>query len=119
MITERFVTKPADYDEPTCGPGPFSMANTASGILVSAGFTEVTLRRCDLPFKGGDNVEEAVELTMDLGPAEEILRLQGERAADLHESIRQELREGMAEFATPDGVFTPASACIVTARAPG
>ena len=45
-ITERFVTKPDEYDEPTCGPGPFSMANadTTSGILLSAGFKEV---RCD------------------------------------------------------------------------
>ncbi len=36
QITERFVTKPEEYDEPTCGPGPFSMANadTTSGILV-------------------------------------------------------------------------------------
>jgi ubiquinone/menaquinone biosynthesis C-methylase UbiE len=23
-ITERFITKPEEYDEPTCGPGPFS-----------------------------------------------------------------------------------------------
>ena len=121
VITERFVTKPAEYDEPTCGPGPFSMANadTTSGILVSAGFREVTLRRCDLPFRGGDDVEEAVDLTMDLGPAGEILRLQGDRAAHLHEPIRQALGEGMAEFVTPDGVFAPASTWIVTARAPG
>jgi SAM-dependent methyltransferase len=37
-ITERFVRKPEEYDEPTCGPGPFSMANadTTSGILLSA-----------------------------------------------------------------------------------
>ncbi len=121
LITERFVTKPAEYDEPTCGPGPFSMANadTTSGILVSAGFRDVTLRRCDLPFKGGDNVEEAVDLTMDIGPAGEILRLQGQRAAHLHEPIRQALHEGMAEFATPDGVFAPASTWIVTARARG
>ena len=26
-ITEKFVTKPESYDEPTCGPGPFSMGN--------------------------------------------------------------------------------------------
>ena len=119
-ITERFVTKPDDYDEPTCGPGPFSMANadTTSGILTSAGFEEITLRRCDLPMKGGDDVDEAVALTMDLGPAGEILRLQGERAAHLHEPIREALREGMAEFAGPDGVFAPASTWIVTARVP-
>lgn len=119
-ITERFVTKPDDYDEPTCGPGPFSMANadTTSGILVSAGFEEISLRRCDLPFKGGNDVDEAVQITMDIGPAGEILRLQGERAAHLHEPIREALREGMAEFAGPDGVFAPASTWIVTARAP-
>jgi hypothetical protein len=26
-ITERFLSKPEEYEEPTCGPGPFSMAN--------------------------------------------------------------------------------------------
>ena len=118
QITERFVTKPEEYDEPTCGPGPFSMANadTTSGILVSAGFGEITLRRCDLPVKAGNDIDEAVELTMELGPAGEILRLQGERAADLHEAIRQAIREGMAEFTGPEGVIAPASTWIVSAR---
>jgi SAM-dependent methyltransferase len=118
-VTERFVTKPEEYDEPTCGPGPFSMANadTTSGILVSAGFEEISLRRCDLPLKAGSDVDEAVELTMDLGPAGEILRLQGERAAHLHEPIREALREAIAEYAGPDGVLAPASTWIVAARA--
>ncbi|PZS22682.1 MAG: hypothetical protein DLM61_25585 [Pseudonocardiales bacterium] len=46
LITERFVTKPEEYDEPTCGPGPFSMANadTPSGILVSEPPASVALR---------------------------------------------------------------------------
>ena len=26
-ITERFLSRPEEYDEPTCGPGPFAMAN--------------------------------------------------------------------------------------------
>ena len=119
VITERFVTKPDEYDEPTCGPGPFSMANadTTSGILLSAGFVDVALRRCDLPFKTGDDLDEAVELTMDLGPAGEILRLQGEQAAHLREPIRRALREGMAPFAGSAGVVAPASAWIVSARA--
>ena len=36
-IVERIVERPEEYDEPTCGPGPFSMANadTVSGILVT------------------------------------------------------------------------------------
>jgi ubiquinone/menaquinone biosynthesis C-methylase UbiE len=119
QITERFVRKPEEYDEPTCGPGPFSMANadTTSGILKSAGFHEITLRRHDLPFSAGSDIEEAIDLTMDLGPAGEILRLQGDRAAHLHEPIRQALRDGMADFAGPDGVVAPASTWIVSALA--
>jgi hypothetical protein len=120
QITEKFVTKPEEYDEPTCGPGPFSMANadTTSGILISAGFDEITLTRCDLAIKCGKDVDEAVELTMDLGPAGEILRLQGERAAHLHEPIREAIRKAMAEFAGPEGVMAPGSTWIVSARSP-
>jgi len=60
-ITERFVTKPEDYDEPTCGPGPFSMANadTTSGILKSAGFDEISLHICDRPILVGRDADEA------------------------------------------------------------
>jgi SAM-dependent methyltransferase len=119
-ITERFVTKPEEYDEPTCGPGPFSMANadTTSGILLSAGFADVCLRRLDLPINMGSDVEKAIEIVMDLGPAGEILRLAGDRAEHLHEPIREALREGLAEWATPEGIVAPASVWIVSASVP-
>jgi ubiquinone/menaquinone biosynthesis C-methylase UbiE len=118
-IVERFVTKPENYDDPTCGPGPFSMGNadTTSGILLSAGFKEVTLRRCDLPIMIGTTMDEAIELVMSLGPAGEILRLQGDRAAHLHEPIRAALHEGLAEWDGPEGVVAPASSWIVSAVA--
>jgi SAM-dependent methyltransferase len=120
QITERFVTKPEEYDQPTCGPGPFSMANadTVSGILLSAGYEDVELARCDLPIKIGTDVDNAVELVMSLGPAGEILRLAGDRAAHLHAPVAAALREGLAEWEGPDGVFAPASTWIVAARAP-
>jgi ubiquinone/menaquinone biosynthesis C-methylase UbiE len=120
-ITERFVEKPEEYDEPTCGPGPFSMANadTTSGILLSAGYENVALRRCDLPIMIGVDLEQAVDLVMSLGPAGEILRLAGDRAAHLHEPVAQSLREGLADWQGPDGaVVAPASTWIVTANAP-
>jgi ubiquinone/menaquinone biosynthesis C-methylase UbiE len=119
-ITERFITKPEDYDEPTCGPGPFSMANadTTSGILLNAGFEGVALRRCDEPIKIGSNVEEAVELVMSIGPAGEILRLAGDRAAQLRDPVADALREGLAEWDGPDGVIAPASTWIVSASVP-
>ncbi|HTX32636.1 MAG TPA: class I SAM-dependent methyltransferase [Solirubrobacteraceae bacterium] len=120
-ITERFVTKPEEYDEPTCGPGPFSMANadTTSGILLAAGFEAITLRRNDMPIKIGSDVEEAAELVMSLGPAGEILRLAGDRAAHLHEPIAEALRSEFADWAGPDGVVAPASTWIVSAVAAG
>ena len=116
-ITERFVTKPEEYDEPTCGPGPFSMANadTTSGILLSAGFKEVSLRRHDEPIVIGRDLDEAVDFVMSIGPAGEILRLAGERAAHLHRPVAEALRDGLADWAGPDGVTAPASTWIVTA----
>jgi SAM-dependent methyltransferase len=120
LVTERFVTKPEQYDEPTCGPGPFSMGNadTTSGILVSAGFENISLLRCDKPILVGVDLDEAVEFVMSIGPAGEILRLAGEQAAHLHEPVAAALREDMAEWVTPDGVLAPASTWIVTANAP-
>ncbi len=54
-ITERWLTHPDETDEPTCGPGPFSMANadTTSGILRSAGFDGITLTRNDVDDASG------------------------------------------------------------------
>jgi SAM-dependent methyltransferase len=121
-IVEGIVSRPEEYDEPTCGPGPFSMANadTVSDILVHAGYTDHTFRRCDLPILIGNDVDEALELVMALGPAGEILRLQGDRAAHLHDQVREALRAGLSEFAGADGrVTAPASTWIVSAVAPG
>ena len=56
---------------------------------------------------------------MAMGPAGEILRLAGDRAAHLHGQVDAALREGLAEFAGPDGVRAPASTWIVTAVAAG
>jgi len=119
QITEAIVSRPEEYDEPTCGPGPFSMsgADTTSDILVAAGFEDIALHRCDIPILIGHDVEEAVELVTSMGPAGEILRLQGDRAAHLHDRVREALAEGMAEFATPEGIVAPASTWIVSACA--
>jgi hypothetical protein len=72
-------------------------ADTTSGILVSAGFGEISLRRFDSPIKIGSDPDEATEVVMSLGPASEILRLAGDRADDLREPVADALREGFAE----------------------
>jgi SAM-dependent methyltransferase len=121
QIVEGILSRPEEYDEPTCGPGPFSMAgaDTTSDILLAAGFEDVALRRCELPILIGRDVDEALELVTALGPAGEILRLWGDRAAHRHDEVNQALREGMADLVAPDGsVHAGASTWIVTARTP-
>jgi SAM-dependent methyltransferase len=118
-IVEGIVSRPEEYDDPTCGPGPFSMAgaDTTSDILLHAGYADIALHRCDIPILIGHDLEEAVEFVKALGPAGEILRLLGDRAAHLHGQVDAALREGLAEYAGDNGVRAPASTWIVTASA--
>jgi hypothetical protein len=121
VTTEKIVQRPEEYDDPTCGPGPFSMqgADTTSDILIGAGFEEISLRRCDLPIMIGRDLDEAMAAVMAIGPAGEILRLQGDRAAHLHDEVRAALREALGEFVEDDGrVVAPASTWIVSAKNP-
>jgi ubiquinone/menaquinone biosynthesis C-methylase UbiE len=119
-ITERIVSRPDQYDEPTCGPGPFSMADadTVTDILRLAGYTDIALQRCDEPITIGRDVDEAIDVLMALGPAGEILRLQGERAAHLHDTVREALADGLARLATPAGVTGRSSTWIISATNP-
>jgi SAM-dependent methyltransferase len=121
QVVEGIVSRPEEYDEPTCGPGPFSMANadTVTDQLLAAGFEGISLRRCDLPILGGRDLDEALEIVMSIGPAGEILRLLGDRAAPFMPKVDAALREAFTEFQREDGtIWGMASTWIVTATAP-
>jgi ubiquinone/menaquinone biosynthesis C-methylase UbiE len=120
LLVQRYLEKPEETDEPTCGPGPFSMANadTVSEQLTIAGFEEATFTRLDLPLKMGADMDEALALNMALGPAAELIRLNGEDADVLRPQLERELREELADLAGPGGVYGSASTWIVTARVP-
>ena len=123
-VVLRFIDHPdpEDSDEPTCGPGPFSMgnANTVSDQLKIAGFDDITFHRSDRPITAGGGIEEAVGLVTSLGPAGEILRLAGEKAEPFRPQIDAALREMYAQYADADGVVrAPASVWIISARAAG
>jgi SAM-dependent methyltransferase len=120
QVVEEYLDRPEETDEPTCGPGPFSMANadTVSEQLTIAGFGQISLQRCDLPIKIGADLDHAVEFNMALGPAGEVLRLWGDRVEEIRPKIARELREALAEFEGTDGVIAPASTWIIGATAP-
>ena len=90
-------------------------ADLTSQILLSAGFEEVSLRRCDNEIQIGADLDEAVEFAMALGPAGEVIRLAGEEAETLRPQIAVALREALAEYERAEGVWAPASTWIVSA----
>jgi SAM-dependent methyltransferase len=120
LVVDEYLEHPEESDEPTCGPGPFSMANadTVTEQLKIAGFEQIALRRCDLPLKIGNDLDHAVEFNMALGPAGEVLRLWEDRIDEIRPKIAADLREALADFQGPKGVFAPASTWIISATSP-
>jgi SAM-dependent methyltransferase len=119
-VVEEYLEHPEESDQPTCGPGPFSMANadTVSEQLKIAGFEQISLQRCDHPIKIGNDLDHAVEFNMAIGPAGEVLRLWEDRIDEIRPKIARDLREALAEFDGPGGVFAPASTWIIGAAVP-
>lgn len=120
LVVEELVTEDENSDEPTCGPGPFSMADadTTSHILVNAGFDDIAFNRCDRDIEIGRDLDEAVDFAMALGPAGEAIRLAGEEGERARPRIVAALREALADYAGADAVRGRASTWLVTARAP-
>jgi len=120
QAVESFVEEDEESDEPTCGPGPFSMANadTTSGILTAAGFEQISLRRSDLPYRIGADLDAAVALALAIGPAGEVMRLAGDDAERLRPKIEAAVRGELAGLEAADGVMATSSTWIVTAVRP-
>jgi SAM-dependent methyltransferase len=118
QVVEQYLEHPEETEEPTCGPGPFSMANadTVTEQLRIAGFEAIELRRSDLPMPMG-TLDNAVDLTMAIGPAGEVLRLWGDRAEEIRPRIASEIGAALKQFETEDGVQAPASTWIISALA--
>jgi SAM-dependent methyltransferase len=119
-VVAQYLDRPEETDQPTCGPGPFSMADadTVSEQLKIAGFEDICFQRCDLPLKIGHDLDHAVEFNMALGPAGEVLRLWEDRIEEIKPRIAAELREALTDLDSPDGVYAPASTWIISAQAP-
>lgn len=123
VAVEGFLDEPDhdQTDEPTCGPGPFSMANadTLTEVLVHSGFEDINLRRCDLVVNIGSDLDRAVDLLMSIGPAGEIIRLSGDDAERIRPELERAIGEVLSAYRTDDGIRAPSSTWIATARAPG
>jgi len=113
IVPERHPT-----NEPTCGPGPFSMSgpDMVSDQVQAAGFTRTSFGRFDADICIGRDIEEAVEFAMALGPAGELIRLAGDEGERLRPEVTAALRETLSVYARSDGVYAPSSTWIISAR---
>lgn len=117
-VVDQLVEEAEETDEPTCGPGPFSMANadTVAEQLTIAGFTDIGFERLDIPYRIGADVDEAISYNMAIGPAAEAIRLAGTQSDVMRAQIESALRDALSPYITADGVVLGASTWIVTAR---
>ena len=105
LVVAEYLEEPEESEVPRCGPGPFSMANadTVTDVLKHAGYEDIRLARQDLPYRIGNDLEQAVAFNMALGPAAEVLRMWGERVDDIRPKIADDLREALGDFVVDGG----------------
>jgi len=111
------VVSHEETDQLHCGPGPFSMAgqDMVSTMLRDEDFERITFERYDCDICIGSDMEDAIEFAMALGPAGEIIRLAGEEGAKRKPQVVAALKETLAPFARPDGIWAPSSTWFITA----
>lgn len=103
-----------------CGPGPFSLASPdmVSDLLQSAGFARVRFERFDTEICIGRSLEDAIDFSMALGPAGEIMRLAGEEAERRSPQVMAALQKRLRPALRPDGVWMSSSSWFVSAENP-
>jgi ubiquinone/menaquinone biosynthesis C-methylase UbiE len=115
------VVSHEETDQVHCGPGPFSMAgpDMVSTMLRVAGFERIAFERFDCDICIGRDMDDAIQFSMALGPAGEAIRLAGEEGEKLKPRVVAALKETLAPFARPDGIWAPSSTWFITATNPG
>jgi SAM-dependent methyltransferase len=121
QVVQRFLTRPEEYEADTCGPGPFSLGNpeTTRGILAAAGFSGIEFHARDFDYHLGEDMEEALEAMLAIGPGAELIRLNGAYGESRRPEIAEALAEHYAGRQQPDGsIVSRAGVWVVTAVNP-
>jgi SAM-dependent methyltransferase len=118
-IVLQFLPPPGENAQ-TCGPGPFSMADTTvvTKQLEIAGYKDISFERIDAQVFVGKDVDDAADFQLAIGPAGEVYREAGKLAEARHEEIAGALKAALAKHVTPNGVMMDSSSWKVTARNP-
>jgi ubiquinone/menaquinone biosynthesis C-methylase UbiE len=118
-IVLEFLPPPGD-DAQTCGPGPFSMADTGvvTKQLEIAGYEDIQFEQVDAQVFVGKDVDDAAEFQLTIGPAGEVYREAGKLAEQRHDEIACALKSALAKYEGPNGIMMDSSSWKVTARNP-
>lgn len=105
---------------PSCGPGPFSMADPelVAMQLKAAGYNDIAFEQIDAQVMVGRDREDAVAFQLALGPAGEVYREAGTEAERHHAAITSALKAELARYETDQGILMDSSSWKVTARNP-
>jgi len=120
-VVLRFLPAPGE-DARTCGPGPFSMANEemVTGMMKSAGYTDIRFQRVDAPVLVGRTIQDAIEFQLALGPAGEVFREAGDEAEEKRPEIEAALAEAInTQRMEADGIVMDSSSWVISATNPG
>ena len=119
-VVLRFLPPPGENAQ-TCGPGPFSMADTGvvTKQLEIAGYKDIQFEQVDARVFVGKDLDDAVGFQLAIGPAGEVYREAGKLAQDCHDEIAGALKAQLAKYKGTGGVMMDSSSWKVTARNPG
>ena len=116
----HFLPPPGENAQ-SCGPGPFSMADTGvvTKQLEIAGYNNIRFEQVDAKVFVGKDLDDAVGFQLAIGPAGEVYREAGKLAEQRHDEIAAALRTELAKYKGPGGVMMDSSSWKVTAGNPG
>jgi ubiquinone/menaquinone biosynthesis C-methylase UbiE len=119
-IVLQYLPPPGENAQ-TCGPGPFSMADTGvvTKQLEIAGYSNIKFEQVDAQVFVGKDLEDAVAFQLAIGPAGEVYREAGKQAEQRHGEIAGALKTALASFQKPNGIMMDSSSWKVTAKNPG
>ncbi len=94
-------------------PGPFAFADPQRirAVLGGAGFADIAVAPHDQPI-GGGTLDEAVRLSMKVGPLAALLR----ELPQKQDAAAEAVLRALAPYDGPDGILLPSATWIVTAR---
>ena len=119
-VVLKYLPPPGD-NALTCGPGPFSMADTTvvTKQLEIAGYKDIRFEQVDAELFVGNDADDAAAFQLAIGPAGEVYREAGVLGEQRHDEIAAALKTELAKYLRPNGIIMDSSSWKVSARNPG